>query len=154
MYLISAIDSWNDYYEEFHVAQKDLSLNSLIRNQLINVGGKRETFEFRNVESTKHAYSCSFRGSLVVGFDNKGNVISSWIPNDRPALVKKTNNTKFIVTSFDKNNGTVLGEIGVFVTDFNDEADAYLEYGLFVKVEIKDGVLDIRWDDSRVVIHE
>ena len=89
VYLISAIDSWNDYYEEIYVAQKDLSLDSLIRNQLINVGGRRESFEFRNVKSTKDTHSYSFRGSLSVGFDNKGNVISSWIPNDRPALVKK-----------------------------------------------------------------
>jgi hypothetical protein len=154
VYLLSAIDGHNDYYEEVYVAQKDLSLDSLIRNQLINVGGRRESFEFRNVKSTKDVHSYSFRGSLSVGFDNKGNVISSWTPNDYPALVKKTNNTKFIVTSYDKNNGTVLGEIGVFVIDFNDEADEYLEYGLFFDVEIKDGVLNIKWDDSRVIIHE
>ena len=63
-------------------------------------------------------------------------------------------NTKFIITSCDKNNSIVLGEIGVFVTDFNDEADEYLEYGLFFDVEIKDGNLNIKWDDSRVIIHE
>jgi hypothetical protein len=150
---LNGIDGYNDYYDEYYFAQKRSS-DDFIKRAFSNVKGQYKTFEFKNVYSSADIHGHSFNGNLKVGIDSSGNVYSIWTPKDRPNVIKKTENSKFILRDSDSKNGDIYGEIAVLVVDFNNKEGDFMEYTLFFDVAVEDGELYIMWDDSRVIIHE
>ena len=153
-YYLCGIDSYNDYYDEYRVMQKNVSHINSVHKELLSVSGQGDVFVFNDVRSSNKEHSESFRGELSVKLNSKGEIVSSWQPYDKPTAIRKTKNTNLILKDFNEKTGAIKGEVGVFVEDYNVEVGDFCEYGLFFDVEIENGKLNVIWDDSRVVIHD